>query len=80
MFSKIAYDNKIPVYILADSWKYSSKPVKLEKRSFKEVWEDVAKKIKIVNPSFEFVPRKYIKKIVSEYGDLSYSNFLKKAR
>jgi len=80
MFSKIAYDNKIPVYILSDSWKYSSKPVKLEKRSFKEVWEDVAKKVKIVNPSFEFVPRKYIKEIVSECGSLSYSNFLKKAK
>ena len=82
MFSKIAFDNKIPVYILANSWKYSSKKVKLEQRTFKEVWEKVAKKLhlNIKNPAFEFVPKKYIKAVVSELGILSYSNFLRKKK
>ncbi|MBL7059163.1 hypothetical protein ISS08_01805 [Candidatus Pacearchaeota archaeon] len=78
MFSKIAYDNKIPVYVLADSWKYSSKNLKLEQRSFREVWKKVVLKIKIQNPAFEAVPRKYIKAIVSELGILKYFEFLKK--
>jgi ribose 1,5-bisphosphate isomerase len=68
MFAQIAYDNKIPVYIVADSWKYSPKNIKLEERNFREVWEKISKKskIKIENPAFEFVPKKFIKKIVTE--------------
>lgn len=79
MFSKIAYDNKIPVYILADSWKFSSTKLKMEKRSFKEIWQRKNKgRLHIENPAFEFVPRKYIKAIVSDLGILSYQDFLKK--
>ena len=82
MITKIAYDNKITVYILADSWKYSKKPVKLEQRSFREVWENVTKKlhIKIKNIAFEFVDKKYIKAIISECGDLSYNEFLRRVK
>ena len=29
MISQLAYDNKVPVYIIADSWKYSHKNVKI---------------------------------------------------
>src|SRR3989344_873248 len=36
MFSEIAYDMKKPVYIIADSWKFSSRPVKIEERSHNE--------------------------------------------
>lgn len=80
MFAKIAHENKIPLYIFADSWKYSNKKVKIEQRSFKEIWKKAPKKIKIKNPAFEFVSREYIKKIVSEFGVLDYSEFLKKRR
>jgi ribose 1,5-bisphosphate isomerase len=68
MFAQIAFDNKIPVYIVADSWKYSPKNIKLEERNFREVWKKLSKKskIKIENPAFEFVPKKFIKKIVTE--------------
>jgi len=31
MFARIAFENKIPVYILADSWKFSEKKIELEK-------------------------------------------------
>ena len=78
MFAEIAYDNKIPVYIIADSWKYASK-VKLEERSFKEIWQKAPKNIKIKNLAFEKVPKKYIKAIVSELGILSLGKFVKKA-
>ena len=77
MFAKIAYENKIPVYIISDSWKFSSKNIKLEERDFHEVWKKLPKnsKIKIRNPAFEFVPKKYITKIVSEFGVLKYNDF-----
>lgn len=82
IFCKIAYDNKIPVYIVADSWKYSTRKPKLEQRSFREVWTEAVKRlhIKIRNPAFEFVPKKYIKSIVSELGILSYNKFLRKVK
>ncbi len=80
MFSKIAYDNNIPVYIFAHSWKYSKKPVKIEQRSFKEILLKKSANLKIKNPAFEFVPKKYIKAVVSEKGKLTYKKFLKKVR
>lgn len=80
VIAQIAHDNKIPIYIIADSWKYSPKEINLEERDFHEVWEKIPKEshIKIRNPAFEFVPRKYIKGIVSEFGILTYGRFLKK--
>lgn len=77
MFTRIAWENKIPVHILADSWKYTKKKVKIEQRSFKEIWQKKPPKLKIKNPAFEFVPKKYIKTIVSETGVLTYDKFLK---
>jgi len=62
MFARIAFENKIPVYILADSWKFSEKKIELEKRSFKEIW----KFGKGENFAFEFIPKKFIKKVVTE--------------
>jgi len=79
MFAQIAYDSKIPVYIIADSWKYTNK-VKLEERSFKEVWKNAPKNIKIRNPVFEKIPKKFIRAIVSELGILSLDNFVKKVK
>ena len=80
MFSKIAKANKIPLYIITDSWKFSSKNIEMEKRGKGEVWKNIAKRlhIKIVNPAFEFISKKDIKAVVSELGILSYDKFLKK--
>ena len=81
IIAEIAQDNigkKVPVYIIADSWKYSSKPVPIEQRKLNEVWNRAPKHIKIKNPAFEFVEKKYITGIVSELGLLSYNKFIKK--
>ena len=80
MFAQIAKDNNVPVYIIADSWKYSPENVKIEERDFNEVWNTIPKKIKVLNPAFEFIPKRNIKAIVSEYGILSYNKFLKKVK
>ncbi len=66
LIAKIARQNKIPVYIVADSWKFSKKKIPLEQRSLKEVWDKAPKNIKIKNPAFEFVDRKWITKVISE--------------
>src|SRR3989344_2657899 len=66
LIAKIAKQNKIPVYIIADSWKYSKTKIPLEQRNLNEIWDNAPKNIKIKNPAFEFVDKKYIKKIITE--------------
>lgn len=77
--SKLAKINRIPLYIVADSWKYSPKDLKIEERNFHEVWEKIPKKsnIKIRNPAFELIQRKYIKGIITEFGLMKYKTFLR---
>ncbi|MBU2616277.1 MAG: hypothetical protein KKC19_04195 [Nanoarchaeota archaeon] len=78
--SRLAHLNKISLYILADSWKYTPKKPLIEQRSFKEVWENPPKNVKIKNPAFEMIPKKYISRIVTELGVMGYEAFLKKCR
>lgn len=80
MFSEIAYDFKKPVYIIADSWKFAHGPEKIEERSFKEIWKNVPKHVKIKNPSFEIVKSKYITAIISELGISRSMQFIKKLK
>jgi translation initiation factor 2B subunit (eIF-2B alpha/beta/delta family) len=78
LIAEIASYHKIPVYIIADSWKFSKRKIPIEQRSLNEVWDKAPKKIKIQNPAFEFVPKKYIKAIVSEFGVLKFDEFLRR--
>jgi translation initiation factor 2B subunit (eIF-2B alpha/beta/delta family) len=80
LIAEVAYNNKIPVYIIADSWKRAHKKIKLEQRDFFEIWNPRTNKIHIKNPAFEFIPKKFISGIISEYGLLSFNEFLKKHR
>lgn len=79
---KLAKYSRVPVYVIADSWKYSPKRIKIEERDFHEIWNKIPKNshIRIKNPAFEFVPRKYIHGIISDLGHLKYKIFLRKAR
>lgn len=82
IIAQVAKNQKIPIYVVADSWKYSPNRIKLEKRNFEEVWEKMPKNfhIKVQNPAFEFVPKKYLTGIITEFGLLKYSDFLKKVK
>ena len=80
MLSELAKKHKIPLYVIADSWKYSSSKIPIEQRKLNEVWDKAPKNIKIKNPAFEFVPKKLITKIVTEHGTLTYRQFLKKVK
>jgi len=76
---KLAKENKISVYVLADSWKFSKRKIKMEQRPAKEIWasEKRSANLEIRNPSFEFVPKKYLTGIVTELGTMDYGKFLK---
>ena len=78
--SELAHSHRKPLYVVADSWKFSPKNVKIEERDFHEVWKNAPGKIKIRNPAFEKINKKYIKGIISEYGLLSFESFIKKSR
>jgi len=80
VISIIAKKNKIPVYIIANSWKFSKSKVPMENRKLNEVWDNAPKNIKVKNPAFEFVEKKYIKGIISEFGLQSYNQFLRKVK
>lgn len=78
LVSIIARDKKIPVYIIADSWKFTKKNMPIEQRKLKEIWNKAPNHIKIKNPAFEFVRKKYITRIVTEDGLMSYEKFVRK--
>ena len=80
MFAEIAKDHKIPIYVVADSWKFSKRPVKIEERAHQEVWKNAPKHIRIKNPAFERVESKYITAIVSELGILKPKEFARKMK
>lgn len=80
VIAKIAKLDGVPLYIVADSWKYTPKKLRLEQRKLDEIWNNAPKEIRIKNPAFEFVPKKYITKIISELGILSYDKFVGEAR
>lgn len=82
VLAQIAKNEKVPFYVIADSWKYSPKGVKLEMRDFHEVWEKMPKgfHIKVKNPAFELIKNKWISGIFSDLGFMKYKTFLKKVR
>ncbi|MBI4154751.1 hypothetical protein HY498_01555 [Candidatus Woesearchaeota archaeon] len=71
---------KKPFYILADSWKFSNRKLKLEQRPGKEIWNLKNKNLKIINPAFDLIPKKNIKAIISELGILSFKDFIRKVQ
>jgi len=80
VIAQIAKNQKIPVYIIADSWKFTKQKVPREQRKLNEIWDTAPKTIKIKNPAFEFVPKKYIQGIITEMGIQKYGEFLRKMK
>jgi translation initiation factor 2B subunit (eIF-2B alpha/beta/delta family) len=77
---ELASLHKIPVFIIADSWKFSNEKILIENRNPSEIWNKAPLKIRIKNPAFDFVPKKFISFIISEKGILKYNDFLKKVK
>jgi len=78
IIAELAYKHKIPLYIIADSWKFTKSKIPIENRKLNEVWDKAPKNIKIQNPAFEFIDKKYISGIITEFGLMSYDKFLKR--
>lgn len=76
MFSELAFRHNVPVYIVADSWKFTKQKIEIEQRNINEIWDKAPKNIKIKNPAFEFVRKKYISGIVTELGLMKYPEFV----
>ncbi len=77
LFANMAKHLKIPVYILADSWKFTKK-IEIEKRSYFEAWKIKLKnKHNILNPAFEKIEPKNISGIISDLGTLEFNKFIK---
>ncbi len=79
MYAEIAHLYKIPNYTAGISSKFAKK-VKMEIRSGKEVWDENYRNILTINPAFDFIPKKIISGVVSEFGILRYNQFVKKAK
>jgi ribose 1,5-bisphosphate isomerase len=77
MFAEIARRSNVPVYIVADSWKFTENKIPIEYRKINEVWDNSPKNVRIQNPAFEFIPKKYITGIISELGLLRYNEFVR---
>ncbi|MGY4884232.1 MAG: translation initiation factor eIF-2B [Nanobdellota archaeon] len=77
MFAELGSRHKIPVYIIADSWKFTTNKTPIEQREINEVWDSAPRNIKIQNPAFEFIPKKYISGIITELGFMKYEEFVK---
>ncbi len=77
VIARLAKMEGIPVFIIADSWKFTKSKIPLEKRKLNEIWDKVPKKIKIKNPAFEFIDKKYISGVITEKGILNYNSFVR---
>lgn len=66
----------IPRYACGISLKYTKK-INIESRDPKELWNKHNPKITIENPAFDKAPLKDLSGIISEYGILSASSFVK---
>jgi ribose 1,5-bisphosphate isomerase len=80
LIAKIALDLKKPLYIVTDSWKFSSKKINIEKRPSNEVWANSPKRIKVENLAFELIPKNHITAVISELGILTHKEFMKAAK
>jgi len=76
--AEIASLHKIPLYVVADSWKFTGNQIPIEQRPLNEIWDKAPKSMKMQNPAFEFVPKKYIAGIVTELGFMEYEKFVEK--
>lgn len=80
LVAEISKVHKIPLYIVADSWKFTKNNISIEQRNLNEVWDKAPKNIKIKNPAFEYVDKKYISGIITEFGLMKYNDFVKKMK
>lgn len=73
MIAELAHARRIPVYILAHSWKFepftaAAFKERLERRDPKNVWERSPRGVRVLNHAFEFIEPRFITAIITEQG------------
>jgi translation initiation factor 2B subunit (eIF-2B alpha/beta/delta family) len=73
MLAELAHSRGIPVYILANSWKFTNVTSahykkSLEVRDPQEVWEAIPHGVRVENHAFELIEPRYITAVITELG------------
>lgn len=81
-FFDAALENKIPVYVCTNSWKFDTESTKdidtvIEQRDSCEVWDNPPKNVTIFNPAFEKIDLKKVKGVITELGVLKPNKFIR---
>lgn len=84
LFAEVAQEHDVPVYVLADSWKFDHRTVfdyepELEQRVAEEVWQDAPDGVEIVNYAFERIEPHRIDGIISDIGSYGPNAFVEHA-
>ncbi|MFH1521940.1 MAG: hypothetical protein ABIF18_03195 [archaeon] len=76
---RLAKIHNVPRYSCGVALKFTKK-IKIENRSSREVWDEREKKIEVINPAFDKTKLKELSGVISEFGNLTPKQFVKKAR
>jgi len=73
LLALVAHEEHVPFYVATPLLKYNPQTSfglleKIEMRNPKEVWDDAPDNLRILNPAFETVSRRYIDGLISEAG------------
>ncbi|MHA2430608.1 MAG: ribose 1,5-bisphosphate isomerase, partial [Promethearchaeota archaeon] len=73
LLALVAHEEHVPFYVATPLLKYNPQTSfglleKIEMRDPKEVWDDAPDNLRILNPAFETVSRRYIDGLISEAG------------
>ncbi|MFW9772556.1 MAG: translation initiation factor eIF-2B [Promethearchaeota archaeon] len=73
LLALVAHEEHVPFYVASPLLKYNPRTSfgileKIEMRDSKEIWENAPKGLKILNPAFETVSRRYIDGLLTEAG------------
>ncbi|MEJ2251705.1 MAG: S-methyl-5-thioribose-1-phosphate isomerase [Candidatus Lokiarchaeota archaeon] len=79
LLALVAHEEHVPFYVASSLLKYNPETSfgileKIEMRDPEEIWKDPPKELKIVNPAFETVSRRYIDGLISEAGIFASSH------
>jgi ribose 1,5-bisphosphate isomerase len=79
LLALVAHEEHVPFYVASPLLKYNPQTSfgileKIEMRDPKEIWEDAPKNLKILNPGFETVARRYIDGLITEAGIFASSH------
>ncbi|MBY9006702.1 MAG: S-methyl-5-thioribose-1-phosphate isomerase [Candidatus Lokiarchaeota archaeon] len=79
LLALVAHEEHVPFYVASPLLKYNPQTSlgileKIEMRSPNEIWENPPKGVKILNPAFETVSRRYIDGLISEAGIFASSH------